>query len=130
MPDSQARFPIWYLDKCTWMLKRFPKYIHSNGILLMSHYLNNVTAIYFPEFAFCSLYCCGIYIFRYLLIFEQSSQDVYFIILSWPICLCISPLRGTELLGDSDEPFSVSFSCALSLSHAEAMDKRFMSYRA
>lgn len=33
------------------MLKCFPKNIHSNGILLMSHYLNNVTAIYLTEFA-------------------------------------------------------------------------------
>lgn len=126
MVYGRVRLFRYYLDE------RFHKNTHNNGIFLVSHYLNTITGIYLTKFecAFCSLYCCGIYIFRYSLIFEQSSEDVYFIISSWHICLCISPLRGTELLGDSDEPFSVSFSCTLSLSHAEAMDKRFKAYRA
>lgn len=126
MVYGRVRLFRYYLDE------RFHKNTHNNGIFLVSHYLNTITGIYLTKFecAFCSLYCCCIYIFRYSLIFEQSSEDVYFIISSWHICLCISPLRGTELLGDSDEPFSVSFSCTLSLSHAEAMDKRFKAYRA
>lgn len=78
-----------YLD-----VECFPKNIHSNCILLMSHYLNNVIAIYLTEFAFCSLYCCGIYIFRYSLILEQSVENVYFIIFRAGLFVCASAHSG------------------------------------
>lgn len=60
----------------------------------MSHYLNSVTAIYLTEFAFCFLYYCGIYIFRYSLILEQSVENVYFIIFRAGLFVCASAHSG------------------------------------
>lgn len=88
-----VKWDFLYPDKCTWMLKCFPKNIHSNGILLMSRYLNNVTAIYLTGFAEF-LYIFVAFTYLYICLFLSRAARM-FISLFWAgLFVCASAHSG------------------------------------